>query len=127
MAKLRQPVRKPTRVSIVKKINAGWQQIHTILIIISMVVGMTAGALTFFVSAAEFDKFQNTVLTYQIEDQLTNTNNRIAELNKEINSGTLTERERLDRLAEREKLERRADALNKKLEYMYSPQQQRSK
>jgi hypothetical protein len=110
------------KMHIVRKMIDSWQHIHTILIIVVMVVGMTVGVLTFFVSAEDFNKFQKDVNVYQLEDQATKANDRIIDLNKEINSDMLSTAEKVNRIVEKQKLEKRVESINKKLDPLYGVQ-----
>ena len=111
----------------VQKFIDGWKHLHTVLIIISMVIGMTVGALTFFVSAEDFNKFQKDVNIYQLEDQATKAGDRIIELNREINSPRISPREKAKRLVEKQRLEMRLDIINKRLSPLYNIQQQKGR
>jgi len=107
------------KVPTMRKMMDSWQHIHTVLIIVVMVVGMTVGTLTFFVSAADFNKFQKDVNIYQLEDQATKANDRIIELNKEINNPRIGNASKVGRVVERQKLEKRLEMINKRLDPLY--------
>lgn len=94
----------------------GWQQIHTALIVIGLAVSMTVGALTFFVWADDFKQFKGEIYVYQIEDQALRANDRIIELNRELDNPKLNQVERSKKTAEKQKLEKRVEYLEKKMD-----------
>ena len=94
-----------------------WKTAHTILLVIVLVVGATTGSLTFFTWASEFKEFKNDTKVYQLESQAAKTQDRIIELEKEVEKKSLSASEKVNKKAEKHKWEMQLDYINKKIEY----------
>lgn len=94
-----------------------WTTAHMILLVIGFVVAGTVGALTFFTWASEFKEFKNDTKVYQLESQAAKAQDRIIELEKDVERKSLPASEKVDKKAEKHKWEMQLDYINKKIEY----------